>query len=70
MCNLNPHSNVLTNSCAACKNKCASTQPSQAEMQPSAPPLELDGLSALQLALSRTLRLIESSRLRSISLDD
>lgn len=66
MCHPDPHSNELTNSCAACKHECAPTHPMQAEEQS----FELDGLSALQLALARTLRLIESSRLKSIAQDD
>ena len=65
MCTPNTLSNELTNSCDACQNKCAPSHPPQAETS-----FELDGLSALQHALARTLRLIESSRLNSIAQDD
>ncbi len=70
MCTLNQHSNELTKVCATCENKCASSQRPQAKIQLLEPSFELDGLTSLQLALARTLRLIDSSRLRSIGLDD
>jgi hypothetical protein len=70
MCNLNQHSNELTTSCAACTTKCVSSQLPQENIQPAAPPFELEGLSGLQLALSRTLRLIANSRLESVAQDD
>lgn len=70
MCNLNPHLTEVTTSCTACTTKCESSQLPQEDTQLSAPSYELDGLTGLQQALSRTLRLIASSRLESLEQDD